>query len=199
MSTKDFSTEVSFISVPAGDAAPESFLSETSALESPERVGLMRRAVELCDAGVVTGREIGDARRSGTIEELVLGKSNWIVGGDYNAPLASEDFEAMISGGMTPLSAEDEQGGAFSYVKGPKSLIDHVFLSANLAQVYGSDDFFIVAKDKTVPGYVANISDHRPVLVRLSLNPASHEAKERPSLPPSLLEALRSAGAVSYR
>lgn len=129
--------------------------------------------------------------------------ADWIVGGDYNATLASEDFAAMISGGMTPLSAEDEQGGSFSYVKGPRSLIDHVFLSANLAKQYGAGDYFIVAKDKTTSGYTDKVSDHRPVLVRLSLNPqpAPHDegSTTRPGIPPSLLAALESAGALRYR
>src|SRR5215218_1662367 len=76
MSSKNLSSEVSFISDPARVGAPESFFNETSALESPRLVGLMRRASELREAGVVTGGEIASARRTGTIEELVLGKSN---------------------------------------------------------------------------------------------------------------------------
>lgn len=128
--------------------------------------------------------------------------ADWIVGGDYNATLASQDFASMITGGMTPLSAEDEQGGSFSYVKGPKSLIDHIFLSANLSKQYGSGDFFIVAKDKTVSGYTDKISDHRPILVRLSLNPqpAPHDERTtRPGISPALLAALESAGAIRHR
>lgn len=95
---------------------------------------------------------------------------DWVIGGDFNAPLASEDFTKLISGGMVPLSAGDEEGGAFSYVKGPHSLIDHIFLSPTLAQTYDADDFFIVAHDKEIPDYVTALSDHRPVLVRLSIH-----------------------------
>jgi DNA/RNA endonuclease G (NUC1) len=94
---------------------------------------------------------------------------DWVVGGDFNASLASDDFSKLISGGMVPLSAADEEGGAFSYVKGPKSLIDHIFLSPNLAETYGAKDYFIVAQDKVIPDFVTALSDHRPVLVRLSL------------------------------
>lgn len=96
--------------------------------------------------------------------------SDWVVGGDFNAPLASNDFSKLISGGMVPLSAGDEEGGAFSYIKGPNSLIDHIFLSPNLAETYGGKDYFIVAADKDAPDYLLALSDHRPVLVRLSLN-----------------------------
>lgn len=79
---------------------------------------------------------------------------DWVIGGDYNAPLASDDFSKLITGGMVPLSAGDEEGGAFSYVKGPQSMIDHIFLSPTLAQTHGADDFFIVAHDKEIPDSV---------------------------------------------
>jgi hypothetical protein len=95
---------------------------------------------------------------------------DWVIGGDFDAPLASKDFSKLIFGGMVPLSAGNEEDGAFSYVKGPQSLIDHIFLSPNLAQVYGGKDFFIVARDKQIPHYLTSLSDHRAVLVRLSIN-----------------------------
>jgi len=92
---------------------------------------------------------------------------------------------------MVALSAQDEGEGAFSYLKRPKSLIDHIFLSPNLAQTYGAGDFFIVAAEKTLPKYLKRLSDHRPVLVRLSLKtqaPAGAEAGEE--LPPELASLL---------
>jgi len=103
------------------------------------------------------------ARKAAT-EDL----TDFVVGGDANAPLASGDFANMTDSGLVAASAADAEGGAFSYIKGPKSLIDHVFLSPNLL-ADTTADFFVVAVDKTLPGYVANVSDHRPVLVRLSL------------------------------
>ncbi len=124
---------------------------------------------------------------------------DWVIGGDFNAPLASEDFSKLISGGMVPLSAGDEEGGAFSYIKGPLSLIDHVFLSPTLAQTFAADDFFIVAHDKEIPDYVTALSDHRPVLVRLSIqsNQPIHERiamREQTTMPPALRDKLTSAG-----
>lgn len=100
---------------------------------------------------------------------------DWIVGGDANAELASGDFDALLPA-ATPISAADEDGGAFTYVKSPKSLIDHIFLSPNLSETYGDDSFFIVAADRTIPKYTKKISDHRPVLVRLSLRSDAQEA-----------------------
>ena len=110
--------------------------------------------------------------------------ADWIFGGDFNAELATEDFAALVEGGMVPISAADEAGGAFSYIKGPRSLIDHIFLSPNLAERYGAQDFFIVAADRTLPNYVRDISDHRPVLFRMSL----HGAEAGP--PPGGVEAV---------
>jgi DNA/RNA endonuclease G (NUC1) len=96
--------------------------------------------------------------------------ADWIIGGDFNAELSTHDFDDLVTGKMVPVSAEDEQNGAFSYIKGPQSLIDHIFLSPNLAKRYGATDYFIVAADRTFPDYVDEISDHRPVLLRMSLN-----------------------------
>lgn len=102
------------------------------------------------------------------------GKNNdWVLGGDFNAELATNDFSELLRTDLTPLSAADEQAGSFSYIKSPNSLIDHIFLSPNLLRRTDGDDYFIVAKDKTVDNYAGKLSDHRPVLVRLSLNSAS--------------------------
>jgi hypothetical protein len=115
--------------------------------------------------------------------------ADWVVGGDYNAELASGDFNALLKTGRA-ISATDEGNGSFSYVKSPKSLIDHIYLSANLAQTYDDDSFFIVAADRTIPKYTKKISDHRPVLVRLSLLPQHEEARGTAS--PEAIAELRS-------
>ena len=117
--------------------------------------------------------------------------ADWVLGGDFNAQLASQDFASLFKHDMVALSAQDEGEGAFSYLKRPKSLIDHIFLSPNLAQTYGAGDFFIVAAEKTLPKYLKRLSDHRPVLVRLGLKtqaPADAEAGEE--LPPELASLL---------
>jgi endonuclease/exonuclease/phosphatase family metal-dependent hydrolase len=114
--------------------------------------------------------------------------ADWILGGDFNAELASDDFDALTDAGLVPLSAEDEGEGAMSYIKRPKSLIDHIFLSQNLSRTYGARDYFIVAADRTFPSYVTKVSDHRPVLVRLSLRPTVEEAASQ--VPASLAEEM---------
>lgn len=102
--------------------------------------------------------------------------SDYIIGGDFNAELASGDFNALSDAGLVAVSADDEADGAFTYVKRPHlSLIDHIFLSPNLAASHGADDFFIVAKEATFPNYIREVSDHRPVLLRLSMNGGTNQ------------------------
>ncbi|MFZ1430505.1 MAG: N-acetylmuramoyl-L-alanine amidase [Geminicoccaceae bacterium] len=129
------------------------------------------------------------------------GEQDWMIGGDVNATLASEDFADLTGRGYTPLGAADEHAGAFTYLKGPKSLIDHVFLSPNLSRTFGGDNFFIVARERSDLSYITQISDHRPVLVRLSLKrtqPIASPYMDQlgAALPPDLVERLASSGLV---
>lgn len=115
--------------------------------------------------------------------------SDWVLGGDFNAALATDDFQRLREDGFVPASADDEGSGAFSYLKGPRSLIDHVFLSPNLARRFGAKDFFVVAAEKSFPRFVETISDHRPVLMRFSAG-----GEER--VPEDATEAAASGGDV---
>lgn len=102
---------------------------------------------------------------------------DWILGGDFNATLASEDFQELQSARFLAMAAEDEADGGFSYLKSPKSLIDNIFLSPNFDKTAGRTDFFVVAKDKSVDKYVDRVSDHRPVLLRISLQETAGAAQ----------------------
>jgi len=79
---------------------------------------------------------------------------------------------------MTAISENDEDRGAITYLTGRhKSLIDHIFLSPNLKPRGDSEDFFILASDKRQEDFLSDISDHRPVLVRLSLKAGAVSAQ----------------------
>jgi|GEM_PF-327125 len=92
--------------------------------------------------------------------------TDWLIGGDANATLASGDLDALMRSGLTALTAKDAADKQITYVKAPyKSLIDHVFVSPNL--VPDQQDFMIVALDRTINRFL-DISDHRPILLRLS-------------------------------
>ncbi|MFT5471635.1 MAG: DNA/RNA endonuclease G (NUC1), partial [Verrucomicrobiales bacterium] len=124
--------------------------------------------------------------------------ADWMIGGDVNAELGSGDFANMISGGLTPVSAKDESQGAFTYLKYHKSLIDHIFLSPNMSQRFGADSFFIVAADRELPDFVSKVSDHRPVLLRMSLSLEGEETDNGESgALAELLEILDRRGGTS--
>ncbi len=114
---------------------------------------------------------------------------DWLVGGDVNAELATGQFSALSGAGFVPMSAEDEEEGAISYLKGPRSLIDTIFLSPNLGKRFGAEDFFIYAGDASNPDFVREISDHRPVMARLSLGRTTPPPKPRPGPGPGQGEA----------
>ena len=114
---------------------------------------------------------------------------DWILLGDLNAQIASTSFAPLARHGMIALSAEDEDNQSITYLKAPhKSMIDHVYISPNLARRYGTDDFFVVAADKTYPEYIKEISDHRPVVTRLSLGKAPEVTAS--DMPAGLVDAL---------
>lgn len=115
---------------------------------------------------------------------------DWILLGDLNAEIATRNFQPLATHGLVPLSAEDEENQVITYLKSPlKSMIDHVYVSPNLAKRYGSEDFFVVAADKDYPDYIKEISDHRPVVTRLSLAKAAAAPAEL-ALPEGLKAAL---------
>jgi hypothetical protein len=119
---------------------------------------------------------------------------DWVIGGDFNAELGSGDFAPLDRKDFVPISAEDEGNGAITYIKGRfKSQIDHIYLSPNMARQYGPKDFYIVAADHSIPDYVGKISDHRPVLARLSLGrgeAAGRRSGRGEPLPDGLQKAL---------
>jgi endonuclease/exonuclease/phosphatase family metal-dependent hydrolase len=99
-----------------------------------------------------------------------------ILGGDMNAPLASDDFKVIQDAGFSVLGAQDEREGAFTYLKGPRSAIDNVFLSPGMKQAVGAVDYFIVAKDRSMSDFIDSVSDHRPIAMRLSLSKKNRTA-----------------------
>lgn len=118
-------------------------------------------------------RQLASKVLSHAVETMITkhgAHGDWIIAGDVNAPLSSGDFDALTRNGFLPLGAKDERDGALTYLKSPHSMIDHVFVSKNMTQIVNEDDFFIVAKDREIAKFVPNISDHRPIALRLSLD-----------------------------
>ena len=109
------------------------------------------------------------------------GEADVVLGGDMNAELSSGAFKGLVDAGFAALSAADEKDGAFTYLKHPHlSLIDSIFISPSLAPKVGDDDFMIIAADRTMPDFVKRVSDHLPVMVRLTLDGAPLPASTAP-------------------
>ncbi len=94
---------------------------------------------------------------------------DWILAGDLNATLASGDLDHLSRDGFVPLGAKDEASGAFTYLRSPHSMIDRIFVSQNMRKVLDDDDILIVAHDNVLDKFVPDVSDHRPIAMRLSL------------------------------
>jgi hypothetical protein len=141
----------------AGDMPEYSFFVVPLHLKAMDEGSLRRRL-----ASRILARAVEDLSQ-GTGLDVILG-------GDMNAPLASDDFKVIEDAGFAVLGAQDEREGAFTYLKGPLSAIDNVFLSPGMKQTVGSVDYFIVAKDRSMSDFIDNVSDHRPIAMRLSLS-----------------------------
>jgi hypothetical protein len=127
-------------------------------------------------------RRLASALLTESIREMVADggyDKDWILGGDYKALLASDDFAALQDANFEPLSAEDEASGAITYLKSPRSLIHTIFLSPNFSRFGENRDYFIVTKERSLDKYVSRVSDHRPIVMRLALGTApSTESKK---------------------
>lgn len=143
-------------------------------------------------ASNVLAEVIARARAAGMDED------DWIIGGDVNAELSTGQFDGLSDADFKPMSAEDEKGGAITYLGNRyRSLIDTIFLSPGLARSTNADDFMIVARDRIDTGFIDDVSDHRPVMIRLSIGeaPAGREdndvTNKRPEDPRLLNRFLR--------
>lgn len=118
-------------------------------------------------------REMASKALTYAVDQMVKthGKdSDWIILGDVNATLKSSDLDPLLSGGFKALGAADEENGAFTYLKSPyNSMIDNIFVSDSMSGVADEGDFFIIETDRSVSRFVRDVSDHRPIALRLSL------------------------------
>ena len=129
---------------------------------------------------------------------------DWVLGGDFNAVLGSGKLDPLRLDGFAALSARDTAHGAFTYLGARhRSLIDHVFLSPNMAHNDASSDyadFFVVAEDKEYSDFANSISNHRPVVARLSLKMAEcQDAEETDSTVAALVSQYRDEPAALLR
>ena len=94
-----------------------------------------------------------------------------ILGGDFNQELDGSVLSDLTdSPDLFTLTADDARGDVISYVGDRyQSLIDHIIVSkdASLGQI-SNDDAAIIRLDRSVAGYVNDVSDHVPLVMRLT-------------------------------
>lgn len=128
------------------------------AMPDPKSQARRRAACERLD------RWVTDRIATGADPDIVLA-------GDFNDSLADEGqdnvFEAFLSKPLEYrfLTAPVHSAGDYSYIPKP-SLIDHVLVTTPVLEAYGDGTTEALHLEKSVPGYVKTISDHRPVLSR---------------------------------
>ncbi|MDI7865323.1 serine protease [Rhizobiaceae bacterium n13] len=117
------------------------------------------------------------------IDLVVAGLGNagdWIVGGDFDPPLAHGDSDALRTRDYEPMAASDTQRGcAVNYLRSPSSGIRNVFVTADLTLVANKGDFFEVVQNRTVDRFTRKLADSRPAVLRLSLDVAGEKTSEQ--------------------
>lgn len=105
---------------------------------------------------------------------------DWIVGGDFEPPLAHEDCDALRIRNHEPMAASDKRrGGAVNYLRSPSSGIRNVFVTSDLTLVENPRNFFEMVRNRTVDKFIRKLADNRPVVLRLSLDMADERTSEQ--------------------
>lgn len=133
------------------------------------------------------------ARAAGEMIVRHGASQDWVLGGGFDAASANAGFAILAGTGYTPAAAQDEAGGAIGYLKSPGSSVGPAFLSPNVSRLYGPQDVFIVAREKSQVDYLKRFGEHRPLLLRLSARTAgaAPEAHTGPALGEHIDAALR--------
>ena len=161
-------------------AAPFAFYLVPLHLDALPRASRQRRV-----AAQVLGAAI---RRSLHEERTALDpRLEWMIGGDFTASAVVDDFGKLLDPRFGAVAAQDDRGGAFAYLKGPQSTVDRIILGPNLGNTFGGSDLLSVAREKSLPPFVQEVSNRRPVMARLALR---REPAGDVSLTPSLPEWL---------
>ncbi|MQW13100.1 hypothetical protein GHK51_22805 [Sinorhizobium meliloti] len=105
---------------------------------------------------------------------------DWIVGGDFEPPLAHGDSDALRTRDYEPMAISDRRrGSAVNYLRSPTSGIRSVFVTSDVTLVDNQRDFFEVVPGRTVDKFIRKLADNRPAVLRLSLDVVGERASEQ--------------------
>jgi endonuclease/exonuclease/phosphatase family metal-dependent hydrolase len=95
-----------------------------------------------------------------------------IILGDWNDELtdatADNVFQVFLNDTATYrfLTLPQAQGGEYTFIPF-QSMLDHALITTDMETELGAGDADILELDQSVDGYSTNVSDHRPVLIKL--------------------------------
>ena len=137
-----------------------------------------------CDTGEDARRAASEALQGYLVNQMSLpGERNFIVLGDFNDkiddPVADNVFQNFVDDDEHFLFATMELCGDSSQWSWPhwpdRGIIDHILLTADLFDEYDSTGFIETQRLDDYLGstwYFDNVTDHRPVAMRIELFPA---------------------------
>lgn len=104
---------------------------------------------------------------------------DWLVGGDYEPPLAHGDSEALQVRDYELMAVFDRgRGSAISYLRAPGSGIRNVFVTSDMTLADNRRNFFEIVRNRTVDRFIRRLADNRPAVLRLSLGLSGEAASE---------------------
>lgn len=115
--------------------------------------------------------------------DLVIGTAgetgDWVIGGDYEPPLAHDNSQALQVRDYKVMAVADQgRGSAISYLRAPGSGIRNIFITSDMTLVENRRDFFEIVPDRTVDRFIRRLADNRPAVLRLSLSHSGETASE---------------------
>nr|WP_250814024.1 trypsin-like peptidase domain-containing protein [Neorhizobium tomejilense] len=106
--------------------------------------------------------------------------ADWLVGGDFEPPLAYRDSGPLQHRDYEQMAASDKgRGNAISYLRSPASGIRNILVTSDLSLIDNKREFFEVIQDRTVDRYVRKLAANRPAVLRLSLDVAGEAASDQ--------------------
>ncbi len=150
--------------------APDAFVNVVPVNLQTIRSDEMRR--RLASKLLVRAIDLEIAERGNT--------GDWIVGGDFEPPLAHGDSDVLQTRDYEPMAASDKRrGGAVNYLRSPSSAIRNVFVTSDLTLVDNKRNFFEVVSNRTVDKFIRKLADNRPAVLRLSLDVPGERTSEQ--------------------
>jgi len=146
--------------------------------DEPEIPPIVRKA---------SAESLATAIQKDTSESKKEGKPeyDYVVGGDFNATIQEGSFDVLANKlKMVALTEDDGKSknpDAYTYLmRGKRSLIDHIYISSSTKLHYDPGSISITRINKEMPQFRKGLSDHVPIVMRLTWATTSTDFKGVP-------------------